>query len=161
MNNPSTNIFPILWSMLCAILLNLVSGSGWWWLLWPDFILLILAYWALAAPNVGFRWAVILGLVQDTMLSSVYGTHVLIYALVMYFCVLRHRQFRQYKRWQQAGLIGALMFVSLLLKWALAYLLHGGGAFEPLLLGSVLVAMLLWPLVFGVLRRLRRRYGVA
>lgn len=159
MDNRTSNIFPILYSTLSAVLLSLLPGADWWWMLWPDFVLLVLAYWTMATALDKFRWAVLFGLIQDTLHNTIYGTHVLVYSLVMYFCLYQYRQLRQYNRWQQSLTVGILLLFAILAKWLMVYLQHGQHLHFAVL-GSVLTGMLTWPVIFAILRLLRRRYGV-
>lgn len=68
----------------------------------PDWVVLVLIYWAIALPErfgVFSAWAV--GLLADVLTGRLLGQYALIYALICYFSINEHRRLRQFPIVQQ------------------------------------------------------------
>ncbi|HMV38835.1 rod shape-determining protein MreD [Plasticicumulans sp.] len=127
----------------------------------PDWVGLVLTYWALALPNrvgVGTGW--VLGLIQDTAQGTLLGQHALGLATVAWLTVRFHQRIRVFPLWQQALSVASfLMIEQLLVVW-----IKGITGYPPgdwWYLAPPLGGMLAWPWVFIVLRDLRRRFQVS
>ena len=152
------NVLVILVCMIVALILNLLphqfSLLAW---LWPDWLMLSLIYWALAYPYIGQRWAWALGLLQDIVLDVYLGTHVVLFAVVVFVCYLNRHRVRMYRRWQQAVWIGFLVALCQIIK-LLLWSVFGNGVAGFQLLLPVVASVVLWGPVYLILRRIRRRY---
>lgn len=103
----------IYFSLLAALLLELLPWSGIGILLHPDFVLLTLLYWLLRAPNVcniGTAW--LAGLAMDLAMGGLFGQHALAYALTAFFVVSYQRRLTLFNAWQQAGYIFVLLLLT-------------------------------------------------
>jgi rod shape-determining protein MreD len=101
----------------------------------PEWVVMTLIYWAMALPqrvSIGVAWFT--GLVVDVITGGVLGIHAFAYSLVIYLVGRLHLQIRQYPLWQQAS-------------WANWI--------------TVLSSTLVWPLVYAVLRKIRRSFQVS
>lgn len=121
----------------------------------PDWVLLSIIYWALAAPDrVGIYSALALGLLTDVLTGSLLGQHALSYSLVMFISLNLHKRLRQFPPFQQALFIFCCLSISqLLIFWinnspsSQAFQLH---FWLPLIAGTFC-----WPLVYFILRTIR------
>ncbi len=130
-------------------------------LLWPDWVLLTLTYWCLAAPHrygVGLSWAA--GLFQDVATATLLGLHALIYVLAMYLIIENHLRIRLLHLGSQTLVVLMLaLFSGLLQLW-----IEGPAddvAANMWALVPTLTTALFWAPVFLLLRGLRRRFTVA
>lgn len=126
----------------------------------PDWVFLVLAYWALAVPtrvNVGV--AFINGMILDILLGTTLGVHSLAMSLVIFILVANYQRLRNYSVWQQAIIIGLLSALyHLVIFWTQHLLTDIFFLFDYL--KPVLSTTLFWLWVFYVLRKLRRQFRV-
>ncbi|MCL1075329.1 rod shape-determining protein MreD [Shewanella dokdonensis] len=126
----------------------------------PDWLLLIMIYWAMALPhryNILTAW--VLGTVLDVLLGSYLGIRSLTFSLVIYIIVLNYQKLRNFPIWQQALIIAFLLLLyHLIIYWMQFVIFHSEFQVQQLL--PVLSGMVIWPWIYWLLRRLRRRYKV-
>ncbi len=126
----------------------------------PDWVMLTLLYWALALPErigVGIAWGV--GLLKDTLVGTLLGQYALAYVLATYLIIKLHQRIRLHPLWQQALSILVLLALSqLLVLWVNGII--GRPAHSWLYWMPSLVGALLWPVVFTLLRAVRRNFLV-
>jgi rod shape-determining protein MreD len=121
----------------------------------PDWIVLVLIYWAIALPErfgVFAAWSV--GLLADVLTGRLLGQYALIYALIAYFSIKEHRRLRQFPLIQQC----VFVFFCLLGSQSIIFGMESMQAGNRLSLEywyPVLTGTLMWPLVFSVLRYIR------
>lgn len=126
----------------------------------PEWICLVIIYWALYTPQhagITLAWGV--GLLQDVVEDSVWGGHAFALALVTYVCLMSYRRLRSYSVTQQA--VWIFVFVGLhqmFINWFQGFDGYSGPA--HLMLLSSLVTAACWPLLVICLRRLQRRYRI-
>ncbi|MDF9392652.1 rod shape-determining protein MreD [Methylococcus sp. BF19-07] len=132
------------------------------WALWnPDWILLLLIYWAVAAPDrVGVGTAWLTGLLADALTGRLLGQEALAYSLVIYVGVRFHRRFQLYSMVQQVLAVVLLLGLGLLLILWTRHIRGPASAPEGYWFAA-LSGGLVWPLVRAVLDGLRRRCGAA
>lgn len=147
-------------SLTVALLLTIVPLPEYLRLLRPDWVLLVLIYWAMALPHrvgVGIGW--IMGLINDVLTGMLLGQHALAYCLVIFLTLKLHQRLRLYPLWQQAQSILILLTLGqLILLWINGMIgrpLHSWLYWAPSVLGA-----LLWPVLFVFLRGLRRAFRV-
>jgi rod shape-determining protein MreD len=148
-------------SFLAALVLTILPLPDWLGMIRPEWVALVLIYWCMALPGrvgVGFAW--IIGLLLDVLRAGLLGQHALSLAIVAYITLQLYQRIRVFPLWQQAVSVFILILLHLLLQlW-----IKGISGSPPPALAFLLPAlssMLLWPLMFLGLRRLRRRYRVA
>lgn len=103
----------VYFSLLIALVLQMLPWSGLALSLRPDFLLLTLLYWLLRAPqlcNIGTAWFV--GLLLDLASGGLFGQNGLAYALTAYFAVTYQRRLALFSVWQQAGYVFILLLVA-------------------------------------------------
>jgi len=147
-------------SLLAALLLTLLPLPDWAVPLRPPWLVMVLIYWGMAAPQrVGIGVAWLTGLAQDLIQGALLGQHALAYALALYVVVKLHQRLRVYPLWQQSTLVlGLLCMVQLILVWINASTGRAGFGMEQWL--GVALGAALWPWVFLSLRWVRRDHVV-
>ena len=145
-------------SVLVALVLNLLPWSGALLRAHPDFLLLVLLYWAVHQPrSIGQGWGFMLGLVMDVANSVLLGQHALIYVMAIFLAQLLRLRMLQLSLLEQALHVLAVLLVA----QSLAVLLNLslGREFPGMLLAlAPLLGAVLWiPMNFIVtLPRFRR-----
>lgn len=126
----------------------------------PDWVAMVLIYWCMALPRrvgIGVGWLV--GLLLDVGRGALLGQHALALAVVAYLTLQAYRRIRVAPPWQQA--ISVLVF--LLIEQILIFWISGVIGYPPRdwwYLAPAVGGMLLWPLLFVVLRDVRRHFQV-
>lgn len=128
----------------------------------PDWVALVVLYWTIAVPQrFGLLFAWVAGLLLDVSMGTLLGQHALGLVLLAAVTLRLHQRLRLFPLAQQALVIVALLFCKqVIVIWTSGV---AGRAPEDatLYLVSPLLALIFWPLVFLILRDLRRRYSVA
>ncbi|MCW8109831.1 rod shape-determining protein MreD [Alteromonas ponticola] len=126
----------------------------------PDWVLIVLAYWAMALPNrVNVGIAFITGLAMDILLGTALGIHSFALSVSVWVLVANYQRLRNYSVWQQAIVIGLLSALYHLLVFWLQHLLTDI-YFLFDYLWPTFTSMLLWPWIFWLLRKSRRQFRV-
>ncbi|MDS4022091.1 MAG: rod shape-determining protein MreD [Candidatus Competibacter sp.] len=126
----------------------------------PDWVAMVLIYWCMALPRrvgIGVGWLV--GLLLDVGRGGLLGQHALALAVVAYLILQTYRRVRVAPPWQQA--ISVLVF--LLIEQILIFWISGVIGYPPRdwwYLAPAVGGMLLWPLLFVILRDVRRHFQV-
>ena len=135
----------ILLTLVSGLLLNLLPWYGLALSLRPDFVALILLFWAIREPRkLGFAAVWIAGLLMDVGDGVILGQHAFAYSLGVYAAIELHRRIQRFTLWQQASHV---LLLLLLLQATMVFIqLFGGGIFPGLgyFLSSLTGAML-WP----------------
>ncbi len=145
-------------TLMVAFLLDHLPLPEWLARINPDWLALVLIYWCLALPQrVGIGTGWVLGLLVDAAHGTLLGQHALVYAVLAFLALKSHHQVRAFPVWQQAvSVVSFLLVGRLLLFWIngmIGYPPRGWAFLIPL--GS---ALLVWPILFVLLRDLGRRY---
>ena len=128
----------------------------------PDWVTMVVLYWAIALPpRFGLTVPWIAGLLLDVAQGQLLGQNALGIVLVAAFAIREHQRLRVFPVAQQAIVVTLL----LVFKQALVLWISGmvGRAPDDLWLyfASPLLTLVFWPVVFILLRDLRRRYQTA
>jgi rod shape-determining protein MreD len=148
-------------SFLLAFILTLLPMPEWAIWMRPAWVLLVVIYWNIAAPDqisIGAAW--LLGLLLDVLSGTLFGEHALAMTIASYFVVKMHARIKMFPLVQQ----GLCILLVVLLYQFVIYCVQGFIHELPktkLYWTSSLVSMLLWPWVVGVLRNLRYRVRMA
>jgi len=134
-------------SLLAALICQLLPWAGFGLVARPDFVLLVVLYWLLRAPNIcniGTAW--IAGLAVDLASGGIFGQNALAYALSAYFAVSYHRRLVLFNIWQQTSYVFVLLILTqitlLVLKMFAGGEIPGWNYFLPSVSG-----ILLWQMV--------------
>ncbi len=150
----------ILLSFIFAFLLQMFALPDWAGTLRPDWVALVLVYWCIALPErigVGVGWSI--GLMLDVANGALLGQNALALAIVAYLALRLHQRIRLFPLWQQS--VSVLLLITLhlmLILWVKGAVGQSTATWAYWL--PALTSMLAWPLVFTVLRGLRRIYRV-
>jgi rod shape-determining protein MreD len=144
---------PICISFFIAVILQMIPLPIWAIWLKPEWILLVLIYWALYVPErVGLNIAFILGIFLDLLMGTLLGENALAFVFITYLMIRFSRRIGLFPVWQQAAFVFFLMLIFQTYKFMLWRWLYGQG-FEPLYWASSLTTALFWPWVYGILSR--------
>lgn len=147
-------------SLLLALILSILPLPGMVAPFRPDWLLVILLYWVLALPhraNVGTAWLV--GLLLDLLLGSTLGVHTLALVIPVYLAASQFQRLRNYSVWQQAFIIGALALLNkMIIFWA--SFVSRDIQLDYYYFWSIISSMVVWPWVFLLLRKCRRRFAM-
>ena len=126
----------------------------------PDWVAMVLIYWCLALPyriGIGTSWLV--GLLVDVGRGALLGQHALAFAALAYLTVQTHRRIRVFSPWRQTFSV----LVFLLIKQFLVFWISGVIGYPPRdgwYLAPAVGGMIAWPLLFVILRDVRRHFQV-
>jgi rod shape-determining protein MreD len=127
----------------------------------PDWVFLVLGYWALALPsrvNVGVAFMV--GLILDLLLGTSIGIHSFAMSISVFVLAANYQRLRNYSVWQQAVVIGILCALYNLVVFWLMHLLTDI-YFMLTYMWPVVTSMVIWPWIFWLLRRVRRQFRLS
>ncbi len=153
--------YAILLSIIIALVLQIMPMPSIADVYRPDWVLLVLSYWALALPNrVNVGVAFIIGLVLDILLGTSMGVHSLAMCISIYVLAANYQRLRNYSVWQQAVMIGIMSALyNLIVFWLQHLLTDIYFLFDYL--WPVLTSMVIWPWIFWLLRKIRRQMRIS
>ncbi len=125
----------------------------------PDWVTLVLIYWAMALPTrIGVTMAWFAGLLLDVSHGTLMGQHAIGLVLVIYVIHLQHQRLRVASLLQQAIVIFFLLLLKQLLTlWVNGMLGHAPDSWTYFM--PTITSTLLWPWIYLILRDLRRKFG--
>lgn len=146
-------------TIISAFMLAIMPLPDWAVDFRPDWVTLVLIYWAMALPaSIGITVAWMAGLMLDVSHGAVLGQHALGLVIVIYVIHTQHQRLRVASLLQQAIVIFILLFIKQLLAlWVTGIM--GRAPDNWLYFMPSLTSALLWPWVYIILRDLRRRFG--
>jgi len=157
MSNRCQNYWMVPFSLSIALILMIMPLPPHLQPFRPDWLSLVALYWGLAIPSrfgLGLAW--LFALLLDVSQGTLLGQHAFALLPILYLVLRMHRQIRASSFPQQAIFI----FFLLLLKQLLVLWVDGivGRSVEDLWLYFTpsLIGMFLWPIVFIILRDIRR-----
>jgi len=148
-------------TVIGALMLAIMPLPDWAVELRPDWVTLVLIYWAMAVPSrVGVTTAWFAGLLLDVSYGTLMGQHAIGLVLVIYVIHTQHQRLRVSSLLQQAIVIFFLILIKqLLVLWVDGML--GRAPSSWLYFMPSLTSALLWPWTYLILRDLRRKFSVA
>lgn len=157
--NPGNGGWVILLSMLVALMLGVLhlplAWPDWLGLLRPNWLLLVVFFWVIDQPHrMGLIALWSFGLFVDVLYAHPIGLNGFILAGVAYVGWRGFERLRMYSVLQQAGILFLLVLAAELLR---VFVLGLGSQRDWGwgLLWTPFVSMLLWPIVFLLLLRIR------
>jgi len=147
-------------TIIAAFMLAIMPLPDWAVEFRPDWVTLVLIYWAMAAPSkIGVTVAWIAGLLLDVSYGTLMGQHAVGLVFVIYIIHIQHQRLRMASLLQQAIVIFFLMlFKQLLTLWVDGML--GRAPDSWLYFMPTITSTLLWPWTYLILRDLRRKYSI-
>src|SRR3990172_11267582 len=83
----------IVFTLIAALIVNLLPWPGWLLAIKPDFVALAVLYWCIQQPRkIGFAAAWLLGLTMDIADGSLFGQHALAYSVLAFAGIVLHRR---------------------------------------------------------------------
>jgi rod shape-determining protein MreD len=149
---PPSKLKTLYLSLILAFVLILLPWSGFALKIRPDFVLLVIIFWLIRAPNlcnVGTAW--FLGLFVDLATGGIFGQYALAYTITAFFAVTYQRRLVLFNHTQQLFYVFLLLMISqiilLILKTFSGAESLGWSYFLPSLTG-----ILLWrvAVIFGL-----------
>jgi len=124
----------------------------------PPWVALVLLYWCFAVPErVGILTGWGCGLILDVLVGTLMGQHALALAVVAWIARRIYRRVRLLPLWQQGlSVFGVMVVDQLIVSWITGMRGLPVGALAHL--SVPLAAAVVWPWIFLILRRIRRRY---
>lgn len=157
MNMNAFSVFTLfLISSFVALVLMLLPLPQWLFYFWPDWIALVIFYWALAVPNrINALAGFFMGLAMEVLLLRNFGVFGFGYAILAFVVNRSHQQLRMLSLWQQMIIVGLLLaLVKLITGWL--YGMVSDFVITMSYLYSIVGNMLVWPFVFILLSELQR-----
>ncbi|MGB5466769.1 MAG: rod shape-determining protein MreD, partial [Sedimenticolaceae bacterium] len=151
----------ILISLCIAMLLTILPMPEWARPFRPQWVTLVLLYWAIALPHrIGVGSAFVVGIVLDVLTGTLLGQHALGLSVVTFIAIQLHQRIRVFPFWQQSlGILVLLVIERLLALWVTG---ATRGETPGLVYWAVpLIGALLWPWIFVTLRSIRRQFDVS
>ena len=135
----------IVFTFVGALMINLLPWSGWWLVVKPDFVALVVLYWCIQQPRkVGFASAWLLGLVMDVAEGSLFGQHALAYSVLAFAGIVLHRRVLMFTQRDQVLHVLVLLLLNDTMILAVRMLAGAGFPGIGYFTGS-LTAAALWP----------------
>ncbi len=161
MDQRSHATWVILLSFFVAYLLAIVPFPDWAMNYRPQWIAMVLIYWAMALPyrvGIGFAW--VAGLLTDILEGSLLGVNALALAIIAYITLSLHQRLRMFSALQQSGLVLALIGLHLMMTHWMKIAAEQAVSSNLLFLLGALSSAFVWPWMFLLLRQMRRSFGV-
>ncbi len=151
----------IVLSFLIAFLLAIVPFPVWAMNYRPEWIPMVMIYWAMALPyRIGIGWAFFIGLFLDILEGSILGLNAMALVIIAYITLSVHLRLRMFSNVQQAGLVLALVGLNLLVCHWLQIATGQTVASNMMFLMAALTSAVIWPSIFQLLRHTRRSFNV-
>jgi rod shape-determining protein MreD len=146
-------------SILIAILLTILPLPTWANYARPLWVLMVMAYWALAFDNkVSVGMAFGLGILQDILSGTLFGEHAVALIICVFIVCKLRKQIRFFPVLQQAIVIALLSVIYQLIIFIIQLML--GEVLAGLYWLSILTTAIFWPWTFIILRDIRRRFNI-
>ncbi|PCI06516.1 MAG: rod shape-determining protein MreD [Gammaproteobacteria bacterium] len=147
-------------TMIGAFMLAIMPLPVWAIEFRPDWVTLVLIYWAMAQPSkIGVTMAWLAGLLLDVSYGTLMGQNAVGMVLVIYVVHLQHQRLRMASLLQQAIVIFFLLLIKqILVLWVDGML--GRAPNSWLYFMPTFTSAFLWPWTFLILRDLHRKYSV-
>lgn len=155
------SLWVILATFVVAALLLVLPLPGWLDYYRPEWMALVLIYWVMALPHrVGLISAWVLGFFVDVLEDSLLGLNGLVLALVAYMALSLYRRLRMFTMLQQSSTVFILVGLHQLVSFWVLTVSNQNTSPNLMFLASAFSSALVWPLVFYLLRYLRRSFNV-
>ncbi|MEI8054583.1 MAG: rod shape-determining protein MreD [bacterium] len=150
--------FLILSSFLVALVLMLVHLPSWSKWIYPEWLIVVVLYWAFAMPyrvNIGTAWLV--GFLLDILYNVPVGGNALALVLAVYFIATFSSKINLLDFWKKAAVVFGLIVWCQLLPLLLSACLGKHFNFWPILSRSIM-STLVWLVVVLLFNYKRRSY---
>jgi rod shape-determining protein MreD len=150
----------VLGTFLIAYVLATMPFPAWLHRARPEWLALVLIYWAIALPHrVGVYTGALLGIGLDVLEGVVLGQNALSLTVLSLISLFLYQRLRVFNLWQQCATVFIMIGINqILCQWVLA--LQGLGDRSLWFLLPAFTSALFWPVILHLLRGLRRAYQV-
>jgi rod shape-determining protein MreD len=151
----------ILFSFVLALALTIVPLPAMLELFRPEWLAMVLIYWCMAVPTrVGVSIGWLVGLMLDVSRDALLGQYALAFALIAFLTLHLHQRLRVFPIWQQALSVGLLVTLEcLIVLWIKGLTGQSPGIWKMLV--PAFSSLLFWPVIYLLLRYMRRAYQVS
>ncbi len=148
-------------TFMVAFLLSVVPFPEWALDYTPQWVAMVLIYWAMALPyrvGIGFAW--VTGLLVDILDGSLLGLNALALAVIAYITLSLHQRLRMFSSLQQSGVVLAMTGLYLMMTHWMKIAANQAVTSDLFFLLGALSSAFLWPWLFVLLRQMRRSFSV-
>ena len=147
-------------TFIAALMLTMLPLPVWAQSFRPEWMAMALIYWCIALPDrIGVVIGWLIGLITDVASGALMGQNAIAFALLAYLAIKLHLRMRLFPPWQQAMsvmiLIALFQMITLWIRGTIGQSPPTWAYWFP-----SLTSMLLWPVVFILLRNIRRQFNV-
>jgi rod shape-determining protein MreD len=149
----------LIWlTIILSMMLTIVALPSDVSALWPSLTLLVICYWVMALPQaVGLLTAWVSGFWLDVLQYTILGEQAFAFLMISLIVMLFYKQLRMFSLAQQSIVIFFLVLLHQVIIWSVEGI--AGHETTGFLFWLVPVtSLIVWPLVFVVLRDYRRRF---
>ena len=140
-------------TVIAAFVLSIFPVPVSWAWFRPNWMMLVLLFWVVVAPEmVAIGWVWLIGLMQDVLLATPLGLHCLCFVFVYFLMSRRVTRLQALPMWQQCGLVTAILLGSGLAMMSIMLSFHRSGNFFDVLIAALLGGCC-WPWLCWLLRR--------
>jgi len=158
--SPTSVYWAFALSCFVAFTLMLMQVPDWLSPFWPDWIALVIVYWALLAPNrIGPLTGFIIGTMLEVLTGKTFGVISVGLSTLAFLVNLSHLQLRITSRWQQMFLVVLFVAIFKLINVWLEGMV-GDARLTAQDWYSLLGDIVMWPFLNIVLDELRRAYRI-
>ncbi len=155
------SIWVIFLSFFIAYLLAIVPFPDWAMNYRPEWVPMLIIYWAMALPyRIGIGSAWLVGLLLDVLEGSTLGVNAISLVVLAYVALSLHLRMRMFSTLQQSGLVLALVGLNLILCNWLQIITGQSVSSNLMFLLAALTSAVIWPSLFQLLRQIRRSFDV-
>lgn len=148
----------IIISVIIAMLMTILPLPEWAAWFWPQWVTLIVIYWALVMPErLGVITAWLIGLLLDAVHGTLLGEHALALVIVTYFVVKFHHRIQLYNFFQRTFIVFGLVLLYQAILF-LCQILTGHMPMTWLYWISSVTSAIFWPWIYNLFQSIRRRF---
>jgi len=124
----------------------------------PPLLMLVLIYWSLAFPKIiNLTYAFVFGIIMDVLLLMPLGYNAFLYTITIYLIIKLYPQIRLHSVRNQIFSLLIILFPYFIMSTFTNNMLNiSYDILEALI--SMIISILIWPLLFSVLRFIRLKY---
>lgn len=150
----------ILFTLLIALILDMLPMPGWGIWLRPEWLLLVLIYWIMVVPyRISVGTAFFWGLFSDLANGSLLGEQAFAFVIIAYIVAKFHKRLWLFPMQQKIVVIfGIILFYKLIIYGVQGFL--GQPPETSLYWASSVVDIILWPWIFLLLNEWQKRFHI-
>ena len=142
----------IAFTLVAALIVNLLPWSGAMLVVKPDFVALVVLYWCIHQPRkLGFTAAWLMGLIMDVADGSLFGQHALAYSVLAFAGIVLHRRVLMFTMKDQILHVIPLLLVNDVIVLVIRKLAGADFPGFGYFVGSFIAAAL-WPVLSFLLK---------